>query len=221
MSVSVQRQSFDQAPLRPSLEGILDSQQHTSSLGSVPQAVSDDQEYLLQEKRESIMSSPVVHPGAEGTQLASVVDTKEAVEHVDPVKHAITLEEERMAAYTGPKVSSFRWRWELRLTRYFQIRVKILLMSSQNHVFTFEPETPIGRVVCVRRLRTFLFTEQPIFQQKEAIWYLWPAGELHHPVFPTILTKAFPSSDRLEYGSRETTIADLLSVTVYGKDALG
>jgi hypothetical protein len=149
MSVSVQRHPFDQAPLRPSLEDNLDPQQHTSSLGSVPQVVSDDQEYLLHEKQESIMSSPVVHPGAEKTQLASVVDAKEAVEHVDPVKHAITMEEERMAAYTGPKVSSFRWREERRLTRAFQIRVKILLMSSQNHVFTFEPETPIGRVVRV------------------------------------------------------------------------
>lgn len=104
MSVSTERLIFDQAQLRPSLEDTLDPKQHSSSLGSVPQVVSDDQEYLLHEKQEAIMSSPVVHTGVEKAQLASVVDVKEAVEHVDPVKKAITMEAERMTAYTGPKV---------------------------------------------------------------------------------------------------------------------
>lgn len=102
MSVSTERLIHDQAP-RPSLEDILDPQHHTS-LGSVPQAVSDDREYLLREKQE-VMSEPVIHSGVEKASLAPIVDVKESVEHVDPVKKAITLEAERMAEHTGPKVS--------------------------------------------------------------------------------------------------------------------
>ena len=34
------------------------------------------------------------------------------------------------------------------LTVPLQVRVKILLMSSQSHVFVFEPETSVARMVC-------------------------------------------------------------------------
>ena len=103
MSVSTERLIYDQPPLRPSLEETPDSQQHTPSQSSVPQAASDDQEYFLQEKQE-VMSTPVVHPGTEKASLAPEIDAKESVEHVDPLKKAITLEAERMAEHAGPKV---------------------------------------------------------------------------------------------------------------------
>ncbi|GHJ87248.1 hypothetical protein NliqN6_3650 [Naganishia liquefaciens] len=147
MSVSTERLIYDQPPLRPSLEETPDSQQHTPSQSSVPQAASDDQEYFLQEKQE-VMSTPVVHPGTEKASLAPEIDAKESVEHVDPLKKAITLEAERMAEHAGPKV-----------------RLKILLMNSQNHVYTFEPETSISRV-------------------KEALWHLWPADWTSDPARP-------------------------------------
>ena len=47
-------------------------------------------------------------------------------------------------------------------------------MNSQNHLFTFEPETPIGRVVCAHVEDGDRSSLTQI--QKEALWHLWPAG---------------------------------------------
>lgn len=72
-------------------------------------------------------------------------------------------------------------------------------MSSQSHVFTFEPETSVARVVCghakwdVREL-----TAVHLVLQKETVWTLWPAGT-SQPVF---IPLAALTSSRVQNGIR-------------------
>lgn len=93
------------------------------------------------------MSTPAVQQGVEKPQLASIVDAKEDVEYVDTTVDPIAQEQQRMTTYEGPKVSHCLSACKPSLDASLQVRIKILLMSSQNHVFTFEPETSVGRVV--------------------------------------------------------------------------
>lgn len=95
MSVSTER-----LLLIPSIDGSLIA----SSLLSDPQVRSGGHAYLGE--KPSVMSVPAiaVQQAAEKPQLASVVDAKEDVQHVDSSINSIAQEAERMVTYTGPKV---------------------------------------------------------------------------------------------------------------------